>query len=39
MDVGLGFLTRHSTRLRYERLCQDQFALIVLLSIRGPSGT
>jgi LysR family transcriptional regulator, cyn operon transcriptional activator len=29
MDVGLGFLTRHSPNLRYERLCADQFALIV----------
>ncbi|MGH8092012.1 MAG: LysR substrate-binding domain-containing protein [Chthoniobacterales bacterium] len=29
MDVGLGFLTRHSPRLRYERLCNDEFALIV----------
>ena len=29
MDVGLGFLTRHSPNLRYERLCTDQFALIV----------
>jgi LysR family cyn operon transcriptional activator len=29
MDVGLGFLTRHSPRLRYERLCNDHFALIV----------
>ena len=29
MDVGLGFLTRHSPRLRYERLYVDQFALIV----------
>ncbi len=29
MDVGLGFLTRHSPNLRYERLCVDQFALIV----------
>src|SRR5205823_221869 len=29
MDVGLGFLTRHSPNLRYERLCKDQFALIV----------
>ena len=29
MDVGLGFLTRHSPNLRYERLCGDQFALIV----------
>ncbi len=29
MDVGLGFLTRHSPNLRYERLCHDEFALIV----------
>lgn len=29
MDVGLGFLTRHSPNLRYERLCTEQFALIV----------
>jgi len=29
MDVGLGFLTRHSPRLRYDKLCNDQFALIV----------
>lgn len=29
MDVGLGFLTRHSPRLRYERLSNDEFALIV----------
>jgi LysR family cyn operon transcriptional activator len=29
MDVGLGFLTRHSPRLRYERLSNDQFALLV----------
>jgi LysR family cyn operon transcriptional activator len=29
MDVGLGFLTHHSPNLRYERLCTDQFALIV----------
>ena len=29
MDVGLGFLTRHSPNLRYERLCAVQFALIV----------
>ena len=29
MDVGLGFLTRHSPRLRYERLCKDEFALIL----------
>lgn len=29
MDVGLGFLTRHSPNLRYERLCNDEFGLIV----------
>jgi LysR family cyn operon transcriptional activator len=29
MDVGLGFITRHSPNLRYEHLCSDQFALIV----------
>ncbi|HEY7353374.1 MAG TPA: LysR substrate-binding domain-containing protein [Terriglobales bacterium] len=29
MDVGLGFLTHHSPNLRYERLCTDQFTLIV----------
>ena len=29
MDVGLGFLTRHSPNLRYEPLCKDEFALIV----------
>lgn len=29
MDVGLGFLTRHSPNLRYERLCTPEFALIV----------
>jgi LysR family cyn operon transcriptional activator len=29
MDVGLGFVTRHSPNLRYERLCGDEFALIV----------
>lgn len=29
MDVGLGFLTRHSPNLHYECLCTDQFALIV----------
>jgi LysR family cyn operon transcriptional activator len=29
MDVGLGFLTRHSPNLRYERLCKDRFALIL----------
>src|SRR5215472_6973628 len=29
LDVGLGFLTRHSPNLHYERLCTDQFALIV----------
>lgn len=29
MDVGLGFVTRHSPNLRYERLCTDEFRLIV----------
>jgi LysR family cyn operon transcriptional activator len=29
MDVGLGFLTRHSPNLHYEHLGHDQFALIV----------
>jgi LysR family cyn operon transcriptional activator len=29
MDVGLGFLTRHSPNLHYEHLAHDQFALIV----------
>jgi len=29
MDVGLGFLTRHSPNLQYERICTDHFALIV----------
>ena len=29
MDVGLGFLTRHSPNLHYECLCTDVFALIV----------
>lgn len=29
MDVGLGFLTRHSPNLRYERLCTDEFNLVV----------
>lgn len=29
MDVGLGFLTRHSPNLRYERLFTDEFALVV----------
>ncbi len=29
MDVGLGFLTRHSPNLHYECLCKDEFALIV----------
>jgi LysR family transcriptional regulator, cyn operon transcriptional activator len=29
MDVGLGFMTRYSPNLRYERLCIDEFALIV----------
>src|SRR2546428_2027520 len=29
MDVGLGFLTRHSPNLRYEPIYTDEFALIV----------
>lgn len=29
MDVGLGFLTRHSPNLHYESLCTDAFSLIV----------
>ena len=29
MDVGLGFLTRHSPRLHYERLCTDEFGVIM----------
>ena len=29
MDIGLGFVTRHSPNLRYERLSSDEFALIV----------
>ena len=29
MDVGLGFLTRHSPNLRYEPLCGEEFALVV----------
>jgi len=29
MDVGLGFLTRHSPNLSYERLCTDEFTLVV----------
>ena len=29
MDLGLGFITHHSPNLRYERLCSDEFALIV----------
>src|SRR5436305_14999972 len=29
MNVGLLLLTRHSPNLRYERLCTDEFALIV----------
>jgi DNA-binding transcriptional LysR family regulator len=29
MDVGLGFLTRHSPNLRYEQLCTDELTFIV----------
>ncbi len=32
MDLGFGFLTRHSPNLRYDRLCHDEFALIVHVS-------
>ncbi len=29
MDVGLGWVTRHSPNLRYEHLCDDQFTIVV----------
>ena len=29
MDVGLGWVTRHSPNLRYEHLCNDQFTVVV----------
>lgn len=29
MEVGLGFVTRHSPNLRYERLCGEEFAFVV----------
>ena len=29
MDVGLGWITRHSPNLRYEHLCDDQFTVVV----------
>jgi LysR family cyn operon transcriptional activator len=29
MDVGLGWVTRHSPSLRYEHLCNDQFTIVV----------
>lgn len=29
MDVGFGYVTRHSPNLYYDRLCGDEFALIV----------
>ncbi|HEX4696747.1 MAG TPA: LysR substrate-binding domain-containing protein [Candidatus Udaeobacter sp.] len=29
MDVGLGFVTRYSPNLSYDRLCTDEFALII----------
>src|ERR1051326_10989 len=29
LDIGLGFVTHYSPNLRYERLCADEFALIV----------
>ena len=38
MDITFGFLTRHSPNLRYERLCTDEFTLIVAQNHRGRSG-
>jgi len=29
MDVGLGWVTRHSPNLRYEHLCNDEFMVVV----------
>lgn len=29
MDVGLGWITRHSPNLRYEHLCDDQFTIVL----------
>lgn len=29
MDVGLGWVTRHSPNLRYEHLCDDRFTVVV----------
>ncbi len=29
MDVGLGWVTRHSPNLRYEALCNDEFTVVV----------
>lgn len=29
LDVGLGWVTRHSPNLRYERLCEDEFTVVV----------
>ncbi len=29
MDVGLGWVTRHSPSLRYEHLCDDRFTVVV----------
>ena len=29
MDVGLGWVTRHSPNLRYEHLCNDEFTVVV----------
>ena len=29
MDVGLGWVTRHSPNLRYEHLCNEQFTVVV----------
>ncbi len=29
LDVGLGWVTRHSPNLRYEHLCKDEFTVVV----------
>ncbi len=29
LDVGLGWVTRHSPNLHYERLCEDEFTVVV----------
>ncbi len=32
LDVGLGWVTRHSPNLRYEHLCNDEFTVVVAAS-------